>query len=187
MSIRGSRPFRLIPSHRAAAAHHSRGAATLLVAALAVALGACGTVDSAPLSARTDAGGNGAIGGQGGTTGAGGVSGEIGVAGAGGNDDGAAAAAGSSASAGAGGTSSGGTDGAGNHPWTAPACPVATAGTPCLESDGGYVELTVDGGVPGSGVNSWRCDTACRNPGTTVPCATSGHIYCVASCSDCRR
>jgi hypothetical protein len=193
-SIRGSRRFRLTASQCAAAAHHSRGAACLLVAAL-VAVAACGSVDSAPLSARNDVGGNGAVGGTGGTTGgAGGVSGEMSVAGAGGNAGGAPAAAGSSGSAGQGGAgagaggSSAGMDGAGNHPWTAPACSTSTVGTVCTESNGSPVELTVDGGVPGSGVNSWRCESGCRTPGPNVPCtSTDNHVYCVASCADCRR
>jgi hypothetical protein len=174
------------------AAHHSRAAAWLLAAAL-VALGACGTVDVAP-SAKDGAGGNGAAG-AGAPDGAAGGGGSFSAAGGAGGATLAAGSSGGTSSGGAGGGASSGSAGAGgqggegNHPWTAPVCSNLGQQTPCHEPDGGFVELTVDGGVPGSGINSWRCETNCSLPSSQqVPCTgSSNHTYCVATCEDCRR
>jgi len=147
-----------------------------LVVALTVLAGACGSVTTAATDARNDAaGGAGAAGGEA----AAGTSGLGGRGGAGGELGGrGGATAGTLGTAGAGGTAPA------VRPWNAPICAVGT-GTRCPGSfDGGVVEITVDGGVPGSGVNSWLCEYNCTAE-PVLPCTRPGHVYCVADCSQC--
>ncbi|HET7485824.1 MAG TPA: hypothetical protein VFJ64_10690 [Solirubrobacterales bacterium] len=165
----------------------TKAALGALLVALLVASSACGTVESAPLSAKNDAGGNSAAGVSGGTTdGAAGGAGTNDAGGAGGNAVASSAGSwGSSGSTGAGGSIGGssGTGGAGG-------APLGVTDVPACPYDWSVVRGCLDPATHGGKiVNGSPCDVCHDSSGALLRCSTDprpgARIYCVSDCSQC--